>query len=162
VALLDQVMDRLRTGAAAILAGPAGQGDDRELLSALVRDHVEVAITDRTVLAVYHREVHNLPPEDRRRLRHSQRHYLEEWVHLLAPLRPDLADGEVRLAVHAAIGAIQSTLFFRSGLDPDRLAGLLDRMAHGALGIEPAPHRPHGTRDRSEPAVTDNGRKPWI
>jgi hypothetical protein len=41
--------------------------------------------------------------------------------------------------VHAAIGAIQSTLFFRSGLAPDRMAELLDTMAHGCLGIDPAP-----------------------
>ncbi len=61
---------------------------------------------------------------------------------LLAPLRPDLADGELRLAVHAAIGAIQSTLFFRSGLAPDRMAGLLHTMAHGCLGIDPTPRGP--------------------
>ena len=67
-----------------------------------------------------------------------QRHYIEEWVHLLAPLRPDLADGEVRLAVHAAIGAIQSTLFFRSGLADSRLTELLEGMAHGCLGTVPA------------------------
>jgi hypothetical protein len=59
-------------------------------------------------------------------------------VHLLAPLRPDLADGEVRLAVHAAIGAIQSTLFFRSGLADERLTELLEVMAHGCLGTVPA------------------------
>ena len=59
-------------------------------------------------------------------------------MHLLAPLRPDLADGEVRLAVHAAIGAIQSTLFFRSGLAGERLTALLVEMAHGCLGIAPA------------------------
>jgi hypothetical protein len=79
-----------------------------------------------------------LPGEERRRLSRSQRHYIEEWVHLLAPLRPDLADGEVRLAVHAAIGAIQSTLFFRSGLPDERLTELLAGMAHGCLGIVPA------------------------
>ncbi|MFC5951876.1 TetR/AcrR family transcriptional regulator [Pseudonocardia lutea] len=136
VALLDRVMARLQEGAAAVLAGP---GDEREHLSALVRDHIRVAIEDRSVLAVYHREVHTLPEEDRRRLRRLQRHYLEDWVHVLAPLRRDLADGELRLAVHAAIGAIQSTLFFRSGLAPERLADLLDGMAHACLGVEPAP-----------------------
>lgn len=132
VALLDRGMVRLQTGAADILAVAA---DDRSALSALVRDHVKVAIEEREVLAVYHREVHNLPPEARRRLRRLQRHYLEDWVHVLAPLRRDLADGELRLAVHAAIGAIQSTLFFRSGLAPDRLAALLDGMAHACLGV---------------------------
>lgn len=139
VALLDRVMDRLQEGAARILTEAP---DDATAMSALVADHVRVAIEDRSVLAVYHREVHNLPEEDRRRLRRLQRHYIEDWVGVLAPLRPDLADGELRLAVHAAIGAIQSTLFFRSGLDPHRLAAQLRGMAHACLGVEPTtpPH----------------------
>jgi hypothetical protein len=45
----------------------------------------------------------------------------------------------VRLAVHAAIGAIQSTLFFRSGLADERLTELMEVMAHGCLGLAPAP-----------------------
>jgi AcrR family transcriptional regulator len=132
VALLDRVMDRLAAGAERILAEAP---DERAALSALVRDHIRVAIEDRTVLAVYHREIHNLPEEERRRLRRRQRHYIEDWVHVLAPLRRDLADGELRLAVHAAVGAVQSTLFFRSGLAPERQAALLDGMAHACLGV---------------------------
>ena len=143
-ALLDRVMDRLQTGAEEILAAAA---DAHEALSSLVRDHIRVAIEDRTVLAVYHREIHNLPEDERRRLRRRQRHYLEDWVHVLAPLRRDLADGELRLAVHAAVGAVQSTLFFRSGLAPERLAELLDGMAHACLGVPAA----------SEPQVTTPG-----
>jgi AcrR family transcriptional regulator len=135
VAMADRVMDRLMARAGEIIA--AGL-DERSSLSLLVRDHIEVALTDRDALAVYHREVRTLPEDERRRLSRSQRHYIEEWVHLLAPLRPDLADGEVRLAVHAAIGAIQSTLFFRSGLSDERLTELLAGMAHGCLGIAPA------------------------
>src|SRR3954468_2647612 len=52
VALLDRVMGRLQDGAARILARA---GDDRTALSALITDHVRVAIEDRSVLAVYHR-----------------------------------------------------------------------------------------------------------
>jgi AcrR family transcriptional regulator len=136
VAMADRVMDRLMTRAAEIISAFP---DGRQSLSMLVRDHIEVALTDRDALAVYHREVRTLPEDERRRLSRAQRHYIEEWVHLLAPLRPDLADGEVRLAVHAAIGAIQSTLFFRSGLADDRLTELLAVMAHDCLGITPAP-----------------------
>jgi AcrR family transcriptional regulator len=135
VALLDRVMDRLAEGAAAILVA---ESDGHAALSALVRDHITVAIEDRAVLAVYHREIHTLPEEDRRRLRRRQRHYIEDWVHLLAPLRRDLADGELRLAVQASLGAVQSTLFSRSGLAPERQAALLDEMAHACLGISPA------------------------
>lgn len=136
VALLDEGMERLQRGTSdAIAAGL----DDRATMSALLRDHITVAIEHRAMLAVYHREIHNLPEEARRRLRRAQRHYVEDWVATLAPLRRDLADGELRLAVHAAVGAIQSTLFFHSGLAPSRLAELLDVIAHGCLGIAPAP-----------------------
>jgi AcrR family transcriptional regulator len=135
VAMADRVMDRLMDRSVEIIA--AGL-DERTSLTLLIRDHIAVALTDRDALAVYHREVRTLPEEERRRLSRAQRHYIEDWVHLLAPLRPDLADGEVRLAVHAAIGAIQSTLFFRSGLADERLTELLEVMAHGCLGTVPA------------------------
>jgi AcrR family transcriptional regulator len=135
VAMLDQVMDRLADRAAQIVAA---ETDDAAALSALIRDHIDVAIADRDVLAVYHREIHTLPDEDRRRLRRRQRLYIEEWVHLLGPLRPDLADAEQRLAVHGAIGAIQSTLFFHAGLADERMGELLTVMAHSCLGTTTA------------------------
>lgn len=135
VALLSQVMDSLQTVAADIVSGA---DDDQRALTELVDNHVRVAIEDRRLLGVYHREAHNLPEEDFRRLRRAQRHYIEEWVSVLAPLRRDLSDGEVRLVVHAAIGAVQSILFYNSGLAPKRLAELLSEMAYACLGIEPA------------------------
>lgn len=136
VALLDRGMARLERGAADALDRARS---DREALSALVRDHIAVAVEHRAELAVYHREAHALPEDERRALRRRQRHHVEEWVHVLSPLRPDLADGELRLLVHACVGAIQSTLFFRSGLDPHRLVELLVTVAHGCLGVEPTP-----------------------
>jgi AcrR family transcriptional regulator len=136
VALLDQVMNRLSDGAASVRGLLM---DDRRTVSALVRDHVAVAIEDRAVLAVYHRESNSLPEQDQRRLRRAQRMYLEEWVQALAPLRPELPDAELRVTVHAAIGSIQSTLFYQPGLPPDRLSELLDQVAHACLGITPAP-----------------------
>jgi AcrR family transcriptional regulator len=138
-AMLDKVMTRLADGTAEIIATQDSPG---QALAALVSDHIAVALADRDILAVYHMEAHNLPEADLYRLRRSQRHYVEEWVHLLAPLRPDLADAELRLAVHAAIGAIQSTLFFRSGLDDARLAGSLRSIALACMGTgrdQPAP-----------------------
>jgi AcrR family transcriptional regulator len=135
LALLDRGMSRLEDGAAAVLARA---GSDHETLTALVRDHIAVVVVEyRAEMAVYHREVHTLPEEDRRSLRRRQRHYVEDWVHALAPLRRDLADGELRLAVHAAVGAIQSTLFYRSGVPAERLSELLDTVAHACLGVEP-------------------------
>lgn len=134
-ALLEEVMDRLQVAAAEIVTQSA---DDRVMLTRLVESHVEVAVRDRRLLQVYYREVRNLPEDDLRRLRRAQRHYVEEWVGVLAPLRRDLSDGELRLTVHAAIGAVQSILFHHSGLPQDRVRRLLADMAHACLGVPPA------------------------
>lgn len=133
-ALLQEVMDELERSAAAIVESAGG---DRTALGELVRNHVEIAVTDRRILQVYHREAHNLPEQSLRRLRRAQRHYVEEWVAVLGPLRRDLADGEARLTVHATIGAVQSVLFHDSGLPHARLTALLAGMAHACLGVGP-------------------------
>jgi AcrR family transcriptional regulator len=83
-ALLEQVMDEQERSAAEIVANAA---DDREALERLVANHVRFAIEERRLLGVYYREAHHLPEEDLRRLRRAQRHYIEEWVIALAPLR---------------------------------------------------------------------------
>src|ERR1700749_3397012 len=62
VAMLDQVMDRIASGSAEIIA--AGGSNDL-VLSELVRDQIAVAIEDREILAVYRHEIHTLPEEDR-------------------------------------------------------------------------------------------------
>ena len=82
---------------------------------------------------MYHNEVANLPGEDRRRLRRKQRLYIEEWVHVLAQLRPDAGDATVRALVHASVGAIQSVLFYSSGLADEELAALMSSAAEASL-----------------------------
>jgi AcrR family transcriptional regulator len=134
VALLDEVMDRLlRTASDA-----AGSGrDEHEVLADLVRGQVLFAVDDRALLQLYQREVHSLPDADRRRLRRSQRHYVEEWVHVLLELRPELTDGVARACVHAAIGAVQSVATYDGGLPRDDVVDLLTRAAYACLGVAP-------------------------
>lgn len=134
LALFDRVADSLLTGASEIV-GRAGA--DREALAHLVEGQVSLVIESREVAMVYYREIHNLPGEDRRRLRRKQRLYLEEWVHLVAELR-DLDETEARTLVHAAIGAIHSVLNHRgTGLPEERIRALLTAAGHAVLGVEP-------------------------
>lgn len=130
VALLDQVMDRLLENTASVVA--SGR-DDAQVLAALVADQVAFAVHDRYLVRLYQREVHTLPEADRRRLRRLQRHYIEEWVHVLAGLRPELTDGQARAMVHAAIGAIQSGASYNSGLPSGQQRTLLGSVAHACL-----------------------------
>ena len=133
VAVFDRVIDSLLREASETVAAADGE---RQALEGLIREQVTFVVGKRELAAVYHREVHSLPPEDRRRLRRKQRFYLEEWVHVVAELRPELAESEVRLVVHGAIGAIQSALNYdTSGLPADRLADFLAGMAGAALGL---------------------------
>ncbi|HEX7659061.1 MAG TPA: TetR/AcrR family transcriptional regulator [Pseudonocardiaceae bacterium] len=136
VALFDRVIDQLLDNAGRIVEEAR---DVRAALTLLVRDQVRFAIEDREVLVVYMNEINNLPDEDRRRLRRKQRLYLEEWVHVLRELRPELTDTETRAIVHAAIGVIQSVLHYRSDLPKKRLAELITSTAHAALGVAEVP-----------------------
>lgn len=147
VALLEQVMDRLLAEAEQVLAT---EPDGARQLAALVRGQVAFAVDDRYLVRLYQREVHALPEADRRRLRRLQRHYVEEWVHLLAELRPGLGDGQARALVHAAIGAIQSVASYDSGLPRQQQVDLLDRAARACLtsGSGPPGGGPRGSGSR--------------
>jgi AcrR family transcriptional regulator len=130
VALLDEGMERLLAGAAAAV----GSGrPDAEVLDELVRDQVRFAVDEALLVRLWLREVQTLPDGDQRRLRRLQRHYVEEWVHTLRELRPELPDGDARARVHVAIGAIQSAATWNAGVPRDPLAELLVECARRCL-----------------------------
>ena len=132
VALFDRVIDDLTRDSAAILA----RGLDPETtLAQLIDAHVRIVLEDRTLMRVYHTEIAHLPADDSRRLRRKQRLYIEEWVHVLEALRPQADDAALRALVHAAIGAVQSTLFYASGLPAGRLAALMAAAARATLFV---------------------------
>ena len=132
VALFDGVIDDLRRQERDILARST---DRRQALEELIAGQVELVVGNRQLAQVYHNEIHNLPVEDRSRLRRKQRLYLEEWVHLVGELQPSLDDAEARTLVHAAIGAIQSPLFHNVGLPEERLRPALTQAARAVLGL---------------------------
>ncbi len=132
VALFDRAMDDLRSQEREILEHAADLG---QALAELVEGQVEFAVGSRQLAQVYYNEIRNLPDEDQVRLRRKQRLYLEEWVHIVRELHPDLDDAEARAIVHAAIGAIQSTLFHNIGLPADRLRAVLTRAARSVLSL---------------------------
>jgi AcrR family transcriptional regulator len=133
VELFDRVIDALLRDAQETVLN---QDDLKKALTHLIEGQVEFVVADRALAQVYHHEVNNLPPEDRRRLRRKQRLYVEEWVHLLAELRSQLTDAEARAVVHAAIAAIQSALFHSVGLTEDQLRQLLTESAAAVLGVD--------------------------
>ena len=135
VAMFDHVVDRLLGDGQAIAASRTA--DPADALARLVEGHIDFVISDRHVAQVYFKEIAQVPEADRRRLRRNQRLYVEEWVLLLTEVRPGLDDAAARALVHAAIGVIQSTLWYSAGLEEDRLRSLLRESALGVLSSQP-------------------------
>ena len=130
VALFERVIDNLVDGADAAMASDAAV---TEVLDTLIRQHVEFALRDRAIIAVYEQEVPNLPADDRRRLRRKQRVYAELWAGVVAEVRPDLDGDQVEAAVHAVFGMLSSVARVRSHAPDRELAALLTTMATAAL-----------------------------
>lgn len=126
VALMDQVVDDL-VEHGAVAAGAA------DPLGSLVRWHVDFALRDRALIAVYDQESHHLPPADGRRLRRKQHGYVGQWVAALRSVRPELSPAEATVRVQATFGLVNSVSDFASPLSRGATADVLVAMAHAAL-----------------------------
>ena len=130
IALLDRVVEGLRDGARDAV-GNARSPD--EALDALIVAHVDFALRDRSIIAVYDQEAHTLPDDDRRRIRRTQRAYAETWVEVLRARTPALTPEVARATVHAAFGLVNSVSDYRTELDDHHLRALLVSMTAAAL-----------------------------
>ena len=131
VAVLDRVVDGLLAGADAIVARSS---DPAGTLHELVAAHVSFALRDRAIIRVYAQEQHHLPPDDRRRIRRTQRAYVERWVTALTAVHPDLDADRARVRVRATFGLVNAVADLATPLDDAALGDELATMAGRALG----------------------------
>lgn len=130
-AALTPVSESLLTGGRERVA--LYRHDPRAALESLVDFHVEFALANPAVIALHLHELDRLPEEPRREIRRLQRLYVEEWVVVLASVRPELTAAEARVLAHAAFGLMNSTPFLGGEVDRDRRAALLRAAALAAL-----------------------------
>ena len=109
--------------------------DAQAALADLIDFHVEFALANPAVIALHLHELDRLPEEPRRQIRRLQRLYVEEWVGVLATLRPELQAAEARVLAHSAFGLMNSTPFLGGEVDRRRRAALLrDATGHALMG----------------------------
>jgi len=109
--------------------------DAQAALTDLIEFHVEFALANPAVIALHLHELDRLPEEPRRQIRRLQRLYVEEWVGVLATLRPELQAGEARVLAHSAFGLMNSTPFLGGEVDRRRRAALLrEATVHALIG----------------------------
>jgi len=131
VAALIPVSDGLLAGGRERVA--RHPGDAAAALTDLIDFHVAFALANPAVIALHLHELDRLPEEPRRQIRKLQRLYVEEWVGVLAELRPGLDPAEARVLAHAAFGLMNSTPFLGGEVDRRRRAALLRDAASYAL-----------------------------
>ncbi len=108
----------------------AASDDPQVVLAALVDFQAAFALREPELIVVQDRDLANLPPTTRRRVRRLQRTYVEIWVDTLCRAHPGLSADAARAAAHAAFGLLNSTP--HTARTPDT-AKLLRRMALAAL-----------------------------
>ncbi len=129
--LLVGISERLLTGGRRRVEEAAG--DPRTLLASLVEGHIDFALDDRALITLHDRELDRLRDEDRKLVRQLQRQYVELWVAVVRELHPEVGEAEVRVAVHAVFGLLNSTPHL-GALGREATESLLRRLAHGAFG----------------------------
>jgi AcrR family transcriptional regulator len=129
VGISERLLSEGRRRVAAEDGGPAR-------LRALIGWHTEFALTEPALITVQERNLANLAGPDRDRVRRLQRRYVEIWVDVITEVVPEADEAAARAAAHAVFGLINSTPH-SALLDREAMAGLLQRMAWGALTAAP-------------------------
>jgi AcrR family transcriptional regulator len=133
--LVDISQRLLAEGSRRVVTAP----DAAAALDALLRWHIDFALTEPELISVQDRELANVPGPARRQIRRLQRLYVEEWVTVLSELFPGAAQTRLRAAVHAMFGLLNSTPHSAAELPPAATAELLHAMARAALTAAAAP-----------------------
>ena len=105
-AILVGVSERLLDGGVRVVAATPSATDQ---LAALMRFHVDFALSDADVIRVQDRDLASLSDDDRHRVRRLQREYVEVWIGVLERLHPGRTAQELRVRAHAVFGLINST-----------------------------------------------------
>jgi AcrR family transcriptional regulator len=143
-AVFDRVIDAVTIDPDLIEPDPTGEppevakDDPTVQLRHLVRKYAAAVSGRRRLMAVFIREVHHLPAEDRELLDERQRALIGRWRILLAQAHPDWDGERVRTAIHAAFGMLNAVGTFESPLSDRELATQLSDLTCAALQIEPS------------------------
>ncbi len=134
--MLVRISDVLLTKAIAIVENVSLQKG----LDPIIAMHVDFAVDNRALITVHFRDLVQARKSDQRRVKDLQSAYVDIWVDIVAAQHTTVLDiKEVRAAVHAVLGLINSTPF--SGhLRRDAQVSLLRTMASGAIAGVLAEH----------------------
>ncbi len=106
VELLVEISTRLLAGGREVVGHAA---DPNAALDGLIEFHLDFALGEPELIRIQDRDLIHLPAPALRKVRKSQREYVEIWVDVLRGVDHELEESEARLMSHAAFGLLNST-----------------------------------------------------
>ena len=135
--VFDRVIDAVTIDPDVIGEIPGqADGSPAAQLQQLIEMYAGAVSGRRRLMAVFIREVHHLPAEDRSLLDERQRALIGRWRALLAQVHPEWDAERVRTAVHGAFGMLNAVGTFESPLTDRELADQLAGLAATALRLD--------------------------
>lgn len=164
--ILVDISVRLVDGARAVMDRSRAEewAPDRTLRE-LLSFHVEFAVTEPDRIRVQEREIGNLAPQQREKVRSLQRMYISMWVETLRRSNPELTEDAARVRVQLAAGLINSSRHVVRWAGADAVRNEAMDMAFRAMDL-PKEDDPDisdiaraalGGRPRSAGEITENG-----
>lgn len=136
-AVFDRVIDAVTIDPDVIGALPDSDEESPAAeLRQLIAMYAGAVSGRRRLMAVFIREVHHLPTEDRGLLDERQRALIGRWRALLAQAHSDWDVERVRTAIHGTFGMLNSVGTFESPLPDRELADQLAGFAATALQLD--------------------------
>ena len=129
--------------------------DPEDRLRLFVTGLADLHLEHPELSALAHRERETLPGDVRRTLNRRWHLVYSEAITLICEARPDLIEEEARVINHAVAGLLNSTVWYRSAIDPLALRTMLINMA---LKLARETKSPAHSTPRNESAARASGR----
>jgi len=115
------------------------QHDPHTALTAMVDFHIRSVVEGPPTPLIFLKNEHAFPEADRRRIRRAMNLYAEEWISVVAMLRPDLSDPAVRLLTQTVFSMLNAAATLHKGLDHETIITTMSTAAYHALTASSPP-----------------------
>lgn len=132
VELLVDISSYLLEGGRQVAAADIGP---TATVTALVEFHLDFAFETPALIRIQDRDLQSLPDTARRKVRRTQREYVEVWVSALCAHDPSMSEADARTRAHAVFGLINSTPYSSARGAPASARAVLRDMAYRALQV---------------------------
>ncbi|WP_308160047.1 TetR/AcrR family transcriptional regulator [Mycolicibacterium goodii] len=113
--------------------------DPHAALTAMVEFHIRSVVEGPPTTLIFLKNEYALPEADRRRIRRAMNLYAEEWISVVAILRPDLSDPAVRLLTQTVFSMLNAAATLHKGLDHETIITTMSTAAYHALTASAPP-----------------------